>query len=141
MANSRLIINNIPDIRVQEAPRKWIVTFRGDGTLECVYEFVGEPWVEGLDITGYEELARVLKFIDEYIIIDGKIRRRTEEELRKRTREIFDRVKSGELRRRKDEDDVISKYSHHFTAEELTSVEPLEDRVARLEDKIKTLER
>lgn len=130
----RLIKEIEPDVGTI---RKWIITYRDDGTIECLFEFVGKPFIEGLDVTDYNELQRVREFIDEYIVVNRSIRRRTEQELKVRTREIYNRVKSGELSRSKG--DLIEQYETHFTEEELQEVESQEKKIVRLRTELEEI--
>ena len=125
--------------------------FKRDGTIQVLEETDTPypPFVEGAEdyqrIELDEATATLVKAdIESYIvefpsgIVNASVRKRTEAEMIKRVREIYDRVKSGELHRVPN--DLIDKYKHFFTLEELGEVELPEQRIRRLETRLKALE-
>ena len=124
----------------------YYVTYREDGTLEALFqseeelpsEFFGaaQLWCGVSD-----KLAKLIEQdIDSYTFdeLTHQPRKRNEAEMRARVREIYNRVKSGELHRVLN--DLIEQYKHFFTSEELEEVELPEQKVRRLEARLKALE-
>ena len=125
--------------------------YKRDGTIQVLEETDAPypPFVEGAEdyqrIELDEPTANLVKTdIESYIvefpsgIVNASVRKRTEAEMIKRVREIYGRVKSGELHRVPN--DLIDKYKHFFTLEELREVELPEQKVKRLEARLKALE-
>ena len=125
--------------------------YRRDGTIQVLEETDAPypPFVEGAEdyqrIELDEATANLVKAdIESYIvefpsdIVNASVRKRTEREMKTRVREIYDRVKSGELHRVPN--DLIDQYKHFFTSEELEEVELPEQKVKRLEARLKALE-
>ena len=121
--------------------------YRRDGTIQVLEETDAPypPFVEGAEdyqrIELDEPTAGLVKSdIEGYImdIANAMVRKRTEREMKTRVREIYDRVKSGELHRVPN--DLIDQYKHFFTSEELEEVELPEQKVKRLETRLKALE-
>ena len=116
-----------------------------DGTVEAVlvYEFRPAPHsdetiqVPGIRVDDYEDLEALKKDPDLFIYKDGRVRRRTDKEMRDRVRNIWERVKTGELKRCKD--DLIDRFPQYFTSEELEEVERPEDTIKRLKEEVKKL--
>ena len=121
--------------------------FKRDGTIQ-VLEETDNPYpafTEGAEDYQRIELDEftaglVKSDIEGYImdIANAMVRKRTETEMKIRVREIYDRVKSGELHRV--HNDLIEQYKHFFTLEELEEVELPEQKVKRLEARLKALE-
>ena len=123
----------------------YYVIYRGDGTLEAMLQSEGELTSDffgsqlGCQID--EGLAELIeKEIDSYIFdfISSRPRKRSNVEMKARVKEIYERVKSGELHRVPN--DLIDQYKHFFTSEELEEVELPEQKVKRLEARLKALE-
>ena len=125
--------------------------YRRDGTIQVLEETDAPypPFVEGAEdyqrIELDEPTANLVKAdIESYIvefpsdIVNASVRKRTEREMKTRVREIYDRVKSGELHRVPN--DLIDQYKHFFTSEELEEVELPEQKIRRLETRLKALE-
>ena len=125
--------------------------YRRDGTIQVLEETDAPypPFVEGAEdyqrIELDEATANLVKAdIESYIvefpsgIVNASVRKRTEAEMIKRVREIYGRVKSGELHRVPN--DLIDRYKHFFTSRELEEVELPEQKVKRLETRLKALE-
>ena len=125
--------------------------FRRDGTIQVLEETDAPypPFVEGAEdyqrMKLDEATANLVKAdIESYIvenpsdIVNAGVRKRNIEEMKTRVREIYDRVKSGELHRVPN--DLIDQYKHFFTSEELEEVELPEQKVRRLEARLKALE-
>ena len=125
--------------------------YRRDGTIQVLEETDAPypPFVEGAEdyqrIELDEPTATLVKAdIESYIvefpsgIVNASVRKRTEAEMIKRVREIYGRVKSGELHRVPN--DLIDRYKHFFTSRELEEVELPEQKVKRLETRLKALE-
>ena len=121
--------------------------FRRDGTIQVLEETDTPypPFEEGAGDYQRIELDEftaglVKSDIEGYImdIANAMVRKRTETEMKIRVREIYDRVKSGELHRVPN--DLIDQYKHFFTSGELEEVELPEQKVKRLETRLKALE-
>ena len=121
--------------------------FRRDGTIQVLEETDTPypPFVEGAEDYQRIELDEftaglVKSDIEGYImdIANAMVRKRTETEMKIRVKEIYNRVKSGELHRVPN--DLIDQYKHLFTSGELEEVELPEQKVKRLEARLKALE-
>lgn len=115
------------------------IEVREDGTINvvCVWqvltvlpEGVEKPRLRGIVVDNHEELEALKGDPDLLIYKDGKVRSRTDAESRTRVREIWDRVRTGELQRCKN--DLIERHSRYFTADELAEVELPRDAIKRL---------
>ena len=120
----------------------YYISYRDDGTLsylaECEEEWDTFPPDGNMgEVT--EDTANFIKVDPEECIVDGiTIRKRTSAEMKTRVREIYNKVKSGELHRVPN--DLIEQYKHFFTLEELEEVELPEQKIRRLETRLKALE-
>ena len=125
--------------------------FRGDGAIQVLEETDAPypPFEEGTEDYQHIELdeptASLVKAdIESYIVenpldaVNARVRKRNIEEMETRVREIYDKVKSGELHRVPN--DLIDRYKHFFTSRELEEVELPEQKVNRLEARLKALE-
>ena len=121
--------------------------FRRDGTIQVLEEVDSPypPFVEGAEDYQRIELDEftaglVKSDIEGYImdIANAMVRKRTETEMKSRVREIYDRVESGELHRVPN--DLIEQYKHFFTLGELEEVELPEQKIRRLETRLKASE-
>ena len=119
--------------------------FRKDGTIQVLEETDTPypPFVEGAEdyqrIELDEATANLVKAdVESYIVENSSVRKRTDTEMKIRVKEIYNRVKSGELHRVPN--DLIDRYKHFFTLEELEEVELPEQKVKRLEARLKALE-
>ena len=121
----------------------YYISYRDDGTLcylaECEEEWDTLPPDNNMAEVS-EDIADLIKTDPEGCIVDGIIlRERTDAEMRTRVREIYNRVKSGELHRVPN--DLIDQYKHFFTSGELEEMELPEQKVKRLETRLKALEK
>jgi hypothetical protein len=91
-----------------------------------------------IDVSAFPEIEAVFNDPETFIYKNRRLRKRTDAEMRTRVREIYDRCKSGELTRCKD--DLIERFPQYMTTEELEEVERLEDKVKRLEAKLRKQE-
>ena len=128
--------------------------YRQDGTIDALVHCNEE-----LDFSGFNPTVPYEQFwmelddasasslsgkLEEHIIenpldaVNAKVRKRTTVEMETRVREIYGRVKSGELHRTPN--DLIERYKHFFPLEELEEVELPEQKVERLEARLKALE-
>ena len=120
----------------------YYISYRDDGTLsylaECEEEWDTFPPDGNMgEVT--EDIANFIKVDPEGCIVEGLVvRKRTETEMETRVREIYNKVKSGELHRVPN--DLIDKYKHFFTLGELEEVELPEQKVKRMEARLKALE-
>ena len=128
--------------------------YRQDGAIDALVHCDEELDFSGFNPTiPYEqfwiklddELASSLSGkLEEHIVenpldaVNARVRKRNIEEMETRVREIYNRVKSGELHRVPN--DLINKYKHFFTLGELEEVELPEQRIRRLEARLKALE-
>ena len=128
--------------------------YRWDGTIDALVHCDEELDFSGFNPTiPYEqfwiklddELASSLSGkLEGHIVespldaVNARVRKRNIKEMKTRVREIYDRVKSGELHRVPN--DLIDKYKHFFTLGELEEVELPEQKVKRLEARLKALE-
>ena len=125
--------------------------FRKDGAIQVLEETDAPypPLVEGAEdyqrIELDEAIASLVKAdIESYIVenpldaVNARVRKRNIKEMETRVREIYGRVKSGELHRVPN--DLIDRYKHFFTSRELEEVELPEQKVKRLETRLKALE-
>lgn len=90
-----------------------------------------------IDITDYPEANQVFLMPDNFIYQNGQMQERTESQMEARVREIYNRVKSGELIRCVD--DLLVKHRRFFTAKELEDVELPSEKIKRLEQTIVNL--
>ena len=124
----------------------YYVTYREDGTLEALFQSEEELPSEFFGASQLwcrvnNEIAKLIEQdIDSYTFdeLTHQPRKRNEAEMRARVKEIYNRVRSGELHRVPN--DLIDQYKHFFTSEELEEVELPEQKVKRLETRLKALE-
>ena len=119
----------------------YVIQYRDDGAIEVLYETDGDcdfNWIDRKIFIPQEDAEKVRGNLDGFIINNGVLRQRSAKEMKTRTREIYNRVKSGELHRVPN--DLIDQYKHFFTSEELEEVELPEQKVKRLETRLKALE-
>ena len=132
--------------KVEEQPKLpgYYLFFRKmDGTINSIVfsecELQGWESIEVVEIDA--GLAGQIEADIESWIMDlssKSVRKRTEAEMKARVKEIYERIKSGELHRVPN--DLIEQYKHFFTLEELEEVELPEQKVKRLETRLKALE-
>ena len=119
----------------------YCIQYRDGGTIEVLYETDGDcdfNWINK-KLFVLEDAAKTIKDNPDDFIVDNQvIRKRTDVEMKARVKEIYNRVKSGELHRVPN--DLIEQYKHFFTLEELEEVELPEQKVERLEARLKALE-
>jgi hypothetical protein len=109
--------------------------------INYVLKWEGKPEAlldSEIDVSDFPEIEAVFNDPSTFIYQDKQLRRRTDAEMKARVREIYDRCKSGELHRCKD--DLIERFPQYFTSQELEEVESLEDKVKRLEAKLRKQE-
>ena len=122
----------------------YYISYRLDGTIRyllTVEERIDPekyPAEESLTEVSEEIADHLLSDLEGHIVDAGAIRDRIPAEMRVRVREIYNRVKSGELHRASN--DLIERYKHFFTHEELEEVELPEQKIRRLETRLKALE-
>jgi hypothetical protein len=116
-----------------------------DGAVEAVFvhEFKpvphtdGKPIIRGIQVDDFEELEALKQDPDLFVYKDSKVRRRNDDEMRSKVRKIWERIKTGDVQRCKD--DLVDRFPQYFTAEELEEVERPEEAVKRLNQEIKEL--
>ena len=123
--------------------------YRRDGTIDALVHCDEELDFSGFNPTvPYEqfwielddEFASYLSGkLEEHIVENARARERNIEEMKARVREIYGRVKSGELHRVPN--DLIDQCKRFFTSEELEEVELPEQKIRRLETRLKALEK
>ena len=132
--------------KVEEQPKLpgYYLFFRKmDGTINSIVQSSCklQGW-ENIEVVEIDAgLAEQIEADIESWIVDlssQAARRRTEIEIEMRVREIYNRVKSGELHRVPN--DLIDRYKHFFTSGELDEVELPEQKIRRLEARLKALE-
>ena len=119
----------------------YVIQYRDDGAIEVLYETDGDcqfEWIERKLFIQEEDAKKIRSGMDAFIIDGQAIRQRTDMEMEQRVKEMHNRVKSGELHRVPN--DLIDKYKHFFTLEELEEVELPEQKIRRLETRLKALE-
>jgi hypothetical protein len=118
----------------------YYINARTDGTINYVLKYEGKVELSSgeVDISDSPEAEAVFNDPEVFTYKNKKLHRRTDAEMRTRVREIYDRRKSGELHRCKD--DLIERFPQYFTSQELEEVESLEDKVKRLEAKLRKRE-
>ena len=119
----------------------YVIQYRGDGAIEVLYETDGDcdfNWIDRKIFIPQEDAEKVRGNLDGFIVNNGILRQRSATEMKTRVREIYGRVKSGELHRVPN--DLIDRYKHLFTLGELEEVELPEQKVKRLETRLKALE-
>ena len=120
----------------------YVIQYRDDGTIEVLYETDGDcdfNWIDRKIFIPQEDAEKVRGNLDGFIVNNGVLRQRSATEMKTRVREIYGRVKSGDLNRVPN--DLIDKYKHFFTLEELEEVELPEQKIRRLETRLKALEK
>ena len=119
----------------------YVIQYRDDGAIEVLYETDGDcdfNWIDRKIFIPQEDAEKVRGNLDGCIVNNGILRQRSAKEMKTRVREIYGRVKSGDLNRVPN--DLIDKYKHFFTLEELEEVELPEQKIRRLETRLKALE-
>jgi len=119
----------------------YCIQYRDGGAIEVLYETDGDcdfNWIDRKIFIPQEDAEKVRGNLDGFIVNNGVLRQRSATEMKTRVREIYDKVKSGELHRVPN--DLIDQYKHFFTSEELEEVELPEQKIRRLETRLKALE-